>query len=316
MRLILRGKNRVSYKPTLPRAASSLDNLMQTTYRRFIWLTAFAIVTGSRLHISLAQSVDEMQLLPPIGTSHGNDSTPMNALASPTVPSHQKPPFIPHWFTDPVWKFGAELGLNGSEGNAQAFSILAGANGKRETEGNVFEGSLKYGKTQSQGIETQHFALVNSRWDWKFTPGWLLYNKNTFEYDEFKAFDVRLAFSGGFGQHLIVKTETKTLTGRFGAGTSREIGGPDNRWIPEANFGVDFERQLTARQKVKLTSDYYPSWENYHDFRLVTDAFWEIQLDETVNLSLKLGMISRYDSTPNGLKSNDIDYFATLMWKR
>ena len=33
-------------------------------------------------------------------------------------------------------------------------------------------------------------------------------------------------------------------------------------WIPEANFGVDFEQKLSRRQKLKLTSDYYPAWED------------------------------------------------------
>ena len=81
-------------------------------------------------------------------------------------------------------------------------------------------------------------------------------------------------------------------------------------------MGIDYEHQLTKRQRIKLTSDYYPSWENFQDYRLVSDGFWEITLDEAAGLSLKVGMIDRYDSTPNGRKHNDIDYFATLMWKR
>jgi hypothetical protein len=32
-------------------------------------------------------------------------------------------------------------------------------------------------------------------------------------------------------------------------------------------------------------------------------------------LSLKTGVVDRYDSTPNGRLPNDITYFVTLMWK-
>ena len=32
----------------------------------------------------------------------------------------------------------------------------------------------------------------------------------------------------------------------------------------------------------------------------MTNAYWEILLDEETNLSLKLGAVDRYDSTPNG----------------
>ena len=37
-------------------------------------------------------------------------------------------------------------------------------------------------------------------------------------------------------------------------------------------------------------------------------------LDEANNLSLKLGVIDRYDSTPSGAKYNDIDYSLLLLW--
>jgi len=219
------------------------------------------------------------------------------------------------WFTSPLWNYGAELGINGTDGNAQAFSMLAAMNAKRETEGSALSWDIKYGKTQTAGIETQHFALMNSRWDLKFGPIWFLYNKNTLEYDEFKAFDLRLVLSAGLGYHLL-KTERTTFTARLGAGASRELGGPDDRWIPEANVGADFEHQISKRQKLKLTTDYYPTWEDFNDYRLVSSADWEILLDEESNLSLKLGAVDRYDSTPNGREPNDINYYVTLLWKR
>ncbi len=267
-----------------------------------------------------AQAVNELELLPPLGDTTGTAAATPEIIAPPVDASavgdgQESSWWQPGlWFTSPVWDFGAEMGINGSEGNAQAFSILTAFNGKRDTEGNVLEWDLKYGKSQSGGQETQHYALFNSRWDWKFKPIWFLYNKNTVEYDEFKAFDLRLVLSGGLGHHLI-KTERTTLTGRLGAGASREFGGPVNDWIPEANFGGDYEQQLSHRQKLKLTTDYYPAWEDLHDYRLLTNAYWEILLDEETNLSLKIGAIDRYDSTPNGAVPNDVDYFATLLWK-
>ncbi|HUT14122.1 MAG TPA: hypothetical protein VMY42_26775 [Thermoguttaceae bacterium] len=38
-------------------------------------------------------------------------------------------------------------------------------------------------------------------------------------------------------------------------------------------------------------------------------------IDQQMNLSLKLGVLDRYDSTPNGVKPNDLDYTAVLLWK-
>ena len=254
---------------------------------------------------SASQTVDDLELLPPVGTTTPA-TTEIEELeevieAEPVVVEGYDGGFWQpsQWFNGPIWSFGTELGINGSEGNAQAFSILAGGTIKRETDLHTLEWDVKYGKTQTGGIKTQHFALSNSRWDVKLDSIWQLYNKNVFEFDEFKAFDVRLVLSGGLTRNVI-KTDLTTFSGRFGAGASREYGGGDEEWVPEANFGIDFEHQLTKKQKLKLVTDYYPAWEEVNDFRLVADAHWEIMIDEASNLSLKLGAIDRYDSTPNG----------------
>ena len=284
----------------------------------FIIVLLFAII-GMHAAAS-AQPVDEIELLPPLGEpSVEAESTPeaifvpseLSSLGDEADATWWSPQT---WIASPLWDFGAELGLNGSSGNSQAMSVLAAFNGKRETDGNDMEWDLKYGKSSAGGLETQHYALFNSRWDWKFKPNWFLYEKNFIEYDEFKAFDLRLVLSAGLG-HDFLKNDRTKLTGRLGAGASREFDSPEENWTPEANFGMDFEHKVSERQKFKLTSDYYPAWEDLRDYRMVTNAYWEILLDEETNLSLKLGAVDRYDSTPNGLKPNDIDYFATLLWK-
>jgi hypothetical protein len=148
--------------------------------------------------------------------------------------------------------------------------------------------------------------LCESPWKW-FVNG-------TLEYDEFRAFDLRLAGNGGVGYRLI-DNDLTSLTGRFGAGVSHEIDSPDDSYVPEAVYGVDLEHQLTARQKITGQADYYPSWEEYRDYRIETRVSWEILLDEATNLSLKISATDRYDSTPNGLKPNDLDYALLLLWK-
>jgi putative salt-induced outer membrane protein YdiY len=282
---------------------------------RASWLAILGLVS---LAASLLQAQDEvpLRLLPPLGPETPLETeveeileTPMG-VADPAV-GWMTPAT---WFTSPLWDFGMELGVNGSEGNTQSFSLLASTSLQRKTEGNTFDLGLTYGKTQANGAETQNYALLNSRWDLNMSPQWFLYNKDVVEYDEFKAFDLRLVVSGGLGYHFL-KNEATTMTGRLGAGVSREFGGPDESWVPEANMGLDFEHQLSARQKVKVSSDYYPAWEDFLDYRLLLNANWEILLDEETNLSLKLGLIDRYDSTPNGREHNDLDYFITLVWK-
>ena len=261
--------------------------------------------------VSFGQNESDIQLLPPIDAASTVIPIGEEVIVENTGPTWYSPTT---WFDGPLWENSLELGINGSEGNAESFSILAGGKLKRESDASAFAMDISYGKTKSSGVETQNYALFNSRWDWKLNERSFLYNKNVIEFDKFKAFDLRLVLSGGLGHHLI-KNDQTTLTGRFGAGASREFGGPDDDWVPEANFGMDFEHKISKHQKINGVMDYYPSWEDYADYRLVSKIDWELLLSEQANLSLKLGAIDRYDSTPNGTKANDIDYFVTLLWK-
>ncbi|MDG2380764.1 MAG: DUF481 domain-containing protein [Pirellulaceae bacterium] len=261
----------------------------------------------------------ELELLPPITATEFGDvvsETTVDDILTEDVSEFPTGWASPtHWFASPLWKFGLELGINGSEGNSQAFSIVASTSAKRETEHSVIGMKLIYGKTTADGVETQNYGLFESRWDWNLSSQSFLYTKTILEYDEFRTFDLRLTKSAGFGHHFI-KNDRSTLTGRLGAGASREFGGIDNEWIPEANFGGDVEQALSARQKVNLTFDYFPAWEDFENYRVVANANWEVLLDEATNLSLKVGAVDRYDSTPDGSLANDIDYFVTLVWNR
>jgi putative salt-induced outer membrane protein YdiY len=227
--------------------------------------------------------------------------------------------FTPPWYHPstwfgPYWDGSVELGLNGQNGNSNSESLRVGFDVKRETLRTAWESELIYNKTKTEEIETQNNAFFRSHWDLKLSnPRWTAFAKLGLEYDEFKDFDLRLFFNGGLGYYF-VQTPITTLRGRFGSGVSREIGGVDEEWKPEAAFGLDLEHQLSKRQKLKITNDYYPNWTEFSDYRLVTDASWQLMLDAAANLSLKVSALNRYDSTPNGAKANDLNYGILLLW--
>lgn len=220
-----------------------------------------------------------------------------------------------YWMPPDIWSGSFEIGINGSEGNAQSFSMRVGGNVKRKTDSNQFEAKFTHAKTSSNGIDTQNNALFFARDEILFGESpWSLFGQTNLEYDEFKAFDLRLVANGGVGYQFL-KSDITKLKGRFGAGTSREFGGPDNAWNPEGVFGLEYERKLTERQKLSAIVEYYPVWDNFEDYRIVTNVAWEVLLDEASNLNLKIGVIDRYDNTPHGRLPNDVDYSLLLMWK-
>lgn len=227
------------------------------------------------------------------------------------------------WYTRPVrwigtipWDTGIELGINGASGSNESLSIRTGGYVKRETESAECEMSAYYNKTSANSEETQSNAKFDVRNDWileKDSP-WTLFANGSLFYDEFQAFDLQFNTNGGIG-YRIVHTPRMKLTTRVGAGASREIGGPDDDWVPEAIFGLDLNQRIAEKQKLYTKLDYFPQLDGFSEFRLVSDVGWEIELVQPSNMSLKLSMTDRFDSTPNGSDPRLLNYSALLLWK-
>ena len=262
---------------------------------------------------------------PPGNSSPPSDSSPPTEMAGeaeaePSEPGPEDLDYVMVWYQpstwfDSEWDKTIELGLNGSGGNSETISFRVGGKAERETDLHKFLFEIVHNRAESAGVSTQDNVLGKLRFDRKLDESrWSLFVQGTGEYDEFKAFDVRLACNLGVNYKFIT-SESTTLAGDFGSGVSREIGGPDDSYVPEAVLGLDFKHQLSKRQKVYLKSEYYPDWGDFHSYRVVTDTGWELLLDDAWNLNLKIGIIDRYDSTPNGRRPNDVDYSVLLLWK-
>ncbi|MEO8272106.1 MAG: DUF481 domain-containing protein, partial [Aureliella sp.] len=245
----------------------------------------------------------------PVATQPPLPSIPSEGLFQPPPPLHPETPvpvfeqvaeeqradtgsiwYYPWtWIPLDGWENSAELGLNGSAGNSESSSFQTGTRLNRKTDFTLFDIRATYNRTTANGTETQNNALIYTNWE-RFlgdSPR-TLFVKNGLEYDKFKAFDFRYYLNAGLGYHL-VQTDDLSLTGRFGAGVSREFGGPDDRWVPEALFGADYEQQVNARNKLIANVDYFPEWSNFSNFRLVSDLAWEYLISADGNLSFKLG---------------------------
>ncbi|MFT5524079.1 MAG: putative salt-induced outer membrane protein YdiY [Pirellulaceae bacterium] len=275
-------------------------------------------------------AAQDLYRLPPISQPTPNEVVPqphllpaaVPALSDVSIPSAtdvvevHEPWYYPSaWYDETCWEASFEVGVNGSEGNAQTASTRAGANLKRVSDSNDLTFDMIYNRASAAGVETQHNAFLSVDRKWKFGDSrWSLFDEFGLTYDEFKPFDLRVTFDFGVSYDFI-KTDITNLAGRFGGGVSHEIGGPDDSWVPQALFGMDYERKFTSRQKFRMKVDYLPAWGDFTDYRIELDTGWEMLIDEEANLSLKLSVIDRYDSTPNGAKHNDLNYALLLLWK-
>lgn len=217
-----------------------------------------------------------------------------------------------------IWKGGIEFGVNGSEGNSDVFNVRLGANADRTTERNQFHLDFLYTLSNQDGVTKQNQALLNVRDEILFRgSAWSVFSATQLEYDDFRAYDLRVGTYGGLSYQW-VKSDRALFKTRFGAGAVREIdtkGVAAARWVPEAVVGDDFNYRFSDRQGIVSSLDVYPNLSQIGQFRVRARAGYEIVIDPEHGMVLRLGVQDRYDSSPASAKRNDLNYFATLLFR-
>jgi putative salt-induced outer membrane protein YdiY len=167
----------------------------------------------------------------------------------------------------------------------------------------------------ANGNRNEDKFLSESRTEWKLweTP-WHYFAHGTTEYDHFTAFNVRVTGDTGLG-YQYVDTGWTQFKGRVGVGFSQEIDSPDESFTPEGVVGFSFEHRLSGRQKIIVSADMYPDLSDIEDYRVRSNASWEVKIDPPARLSLRIGAIDRFDSSPNGKRKNDLDYSTLIVWE-
>jgi putative salt-induced outer membrane protein YdiY len=220
------------------------------------------------------------------------------------------------WFGPSPWDSGVELGVNGSSGTSDSFSIRTGAYIKRESRFSKLDFDTNYNLTTGDGKASQNNAKLDLTNDWLINENspWTLFAKTNVFYDKFATFDLQTNMNLGVGYRFVHSPELDLMT-RVGAGAEREFGGENNEWVPESLVGFEYGQRVTKTQKFYGKIEYFPQWDQVGDFRAVADTGWEIQLDQPSNLSLKLSVSDRYDSTPDGVNPHLLNYSLLLLLK-
>lgn len=214
------------------------------------------------------------------------------------------------------WSASVEAGLNGSEGNSQTLKLRLGGDLKYDAPDDTFIMNGWYGLARQRGQLSENKALFTARNELPlFDTSLAYFTQGQLEYDAFRDVKSRLAVHNGLS-YPIIKTDMTLLKVRAGAGASREFGGPSDKWIPEGIFGGDWEQKITEKTKFVAGTDYYPDVADWGHYRIRSRAAFEILLDQQLNLSLRFGVMDRFDSRPGiNVKKNDFDYFMTLLYK-
>lgn len=214
------------------------------------------------------------------------------------------------------WSWTFEAGATGATGNTERFGGRIAFGGARESSTMATSLGASYLYGVDDGKKSQDRFELNIRNDWKVTDSrWRVYSRGVLEYDYFQEWDWRVTGVLGLGYELY-KTDKTLFLPRFGLAVTREFGGSDNRWIPEANLGFDFTHKFNDAAKFFFTFDSYWSLLDFPDYRLVASTGLEFVLDASTGMIFKVGAEDRYDSTPGADRNrNDLTYFATIGWR-
>jgi putative salt-induced outer membrane protein YdiY len=215
---------------------------------------------------------------------------------------------------DPQWVGSFAAGLNGKSGNSQSTDINSTLNLTRETDfaTTAIVGSYFYSATNAGTVTDRAFGqwrqerkLANPKWSWFY--------QSAFEWDRFKAFDYRVALHTGLA-YKVYDLDDRKFKLRMGAGASKEVGGLNDDWIPELQFGADWERKISETTRLYASCDYFPNIEDFSDYRINTNAGVDFLLDAERNINFRIFALNRFDSTPPaGNNQNDIDYGLALV---
>lgn len=247
-----------------------------------------------------------------------------NANPGPPGPTELPPTLIPDGSLPPPpppkrWFGGFEFGVNGSQGNADVLNLRLGGLVDYKTPGNLFHADLLYTLTRQDGLTNANQALLNARDEilFKNSP-WGVFASSQVEYDQFRQYDFRAGAYAGLS-YLVSKTDHALLKTRVGAGAVREerlgTDGLPGRWVPEALVGMDFNYRFTDRQGFVSSVDVYGNLSQLGQYRVRARAGYEILLDPKYGMVLRLGVQDRYDTLPGQSRRNDLNYFATLLFR-
>jgi len=213
------------------------------------------------------------------------------------------------------WTGGVEFGVNGDDGNVQILKIRGAADLKFETPANLFLAYGLYVFTHYEEEVIEQKALVYLRDEVPFVDQFAYFAQGQLEYDEFRPVLFRLAAHNGIS-FTALRDGMMMFKVRAGLGTAREFYSANKEWVPEAQFGADFEYRITERTTLTAVADYYPDLYDFSHYRIRGRISLDFLIDPELNLVLRIGAMERYDSqTSPGYRKSDLDYFMSFMFR-
>ncbi len=281
-----------------------------------------------RLNID-RENIEEMHLYSPADPPEDPEEDPEED-AEPPDPDEERRPAdgeepLPTPPEPPIeWDSRLELSLNLREGRSTTRDGRVTWESGFSTEKQTFRYDTSYRIRADRSNRTEQRFTIGTFWERpRISTPWSVFAQGRYEYDEFNAWDQRVTASGGFGYQLLTRDDVDEDGNEFerwnvklrgGLGGRREFGSDDEDLNPEGLIGGELVYRLSPRQRFNAVSTYFQTLDEKEDFRIVTNAEYEVDIDQLNGMSLKLGLAHEHQAqTPANVRRDDLSIFAALV---
>jgi hypothetical protein len=208
------------------------------------------------------------------------------------------------------WQKGLGIGLSGSQGQTEDINLRVNARLLSDTDRFRHKLLATYLYRESEGDNTDNEASLDGEESFKFEDSaFFLMATGRYDYDEFEAWDHRVALSVGPGYQFF-DTERFKLRSSIGAGVAHTWEG-ENSTEPEGLMRVEASYDWQNGVTFGTEHTWYPSLEDFPDSRVISSADIVTDIGDEGGFVMSFGVDNEYDSQAIG-NNYDFKYHALI----
>lgn len=216
------------------------------------------------------------------------------------------------------WTYEASADLVGKTGVSEQLGTSAAFRAILKTEQDTLQFYTAYDRQIADGQKSADQLKAGTDYQNNFAGRKSWYARDEGGFDRVKDIELYNVAAAGLGYDFI-KRPKHLLTGRFGLSFRYEgYKNPATTDVKSAglDFGFNHEFSFTDSKLVNRIT-YVPAFEDFANFRLTHESFYEIPLANP-EWKLRMGVSNDYNSQPGvGIEKLDTSYFTRLVldWK-
>jgi hypothetical protein len=217
------------------------------------------------------------------------------------------------------WNQSLNVGFSVQNGEKKTSDLFTAYHADKTADEHKVTIDMSYKILKSNGERTlNRFAGSWGNVWYRSDSMWDIFTTLQFDWAEFQSWDQRLVGNVGIAYELIKEqkdNESFTLSIRLGSGFKKEFQSENEDWIPEGLLGATTTWIINEKQSLTADTTWYPDYDDSTNYRLVTNASWNIEMINIKNLQFSIGLHHEYDSDVNpGVNSNYLHISAGIKY--